>query len=81
MYLSASAVAGKPDTGAITSVRPLPLPLQGTHKDACSLFNGSLFWSFVSSLLAVRCTASVSTDVKERAVVVFVFCLPVVDRY
>ena len=27
MYLSASAVAGKPDRGAVTSVRPVPLPL------------------------------------------------------
>jgi len=27
MYLSASAVAGKPDRGAITSVRPLPFYL------------------------------------------------------
>ena len=28
MYLSTSAMAGKPNRGAITSVRPLPLPLR-----------------------------------------------------
>jgi len=31
MYLSASAVAGKPNRGAITSVQPLPLPLPHHH--------------------------------------------------
>jgi len=36
MYLSASAVAGKPDRGTITSVRPLPfLPLQQHLYAAC----------------------------------------------
>jgi len=29
MYLSASAVAGKPNRGAITSVQPLPLYTDG----------------------------------------------------